>query len=230
MSDESNKVFTEDELAGHDGQDGRRAYVAVEGLVYDVTDSRLWRNGSHVKAHSAGRDLSAEILLAPHSLDRAQRYPVIGRLDRGSLAPEASAPPVLATLVYNLHAHPASVHFPIGLCVAASLFQVLSIVLALPVLEQVAFYNLALGVAMSPVSIVSGIIDWRYRYGAGLTNLFAWKFALSAAFLVLGVTALALSGGPTGSSCLACKIPIVLMAPVAAGLGFLGGRITFPKI
>ena len=34
------------ELAEHDGHDGRRAYIAVNGTVYDVTDSPRWERGA----------------------------------------------------------------------------------------------------------------------------------------------------------------------------------------
>ena len=43
------KEFSEEELAGCDGRDGRVAYVAVEGRVYDVSNSSMWRDGSHMK-------------------------------------------------------------------------------------------------------------------------------------------------------------------------------------
>ena len=48
------------ELAEHDGRDGRRAYVAVNGTVYDLTDSPRWENGLHPPDHQAGQDLTEE--------------------------------------------------------------------------------------------------------------------------------------------------------------------------
>ncbi len=54
------KEFTIDELAGFDGKDGRAAYVAYEGVVYDVTESAMWGDGDHEGMHFAGADLTAE--------------------------------------------------------------------------------------------------------------------------------------------------------------------------
>ena len=35
------KTFTLAQLAQYDGQNGQPAYVAVDGVVYDVTNSRM---------------------------------------------------------------------------------------------------------------------------------------------------------------------------------------------
>ena len=39
--------MTKAELAGYDGRNGQRAYIAVNGTVYDVTASSRWENGLH---------------------------------------------------------------------------------------------------------------------------------------------------------------------------------------
>jgi predicted heme/steroid binding protein len=54
------KEFTLEELAEFDGKDGRPAYVAYEGGVYDVTESAMWGDGDHEGAHEAGRNLTEE--------------------------------------------------------------------------------------------------------------------------------------------------------------------------
>jgi len=74
------KVFTMDELAQFDGSSGRPAYVAYRGLVYDVTDSFLWKDGKHQGLHRAGRNLSADLAQAPHEADFLERFPVVGQL------------------------------------------------------------------------------------------------------------------------------------------------------
>ncbi len=73
--------MTRDELSQHDGQDGRRAYIAVNKIVYDVTESKLWKNGLHPPDHKAGQDLSDEILSAPHVKAVVTRFPVVGQLE-----------------------------------------------------------------------------------------------------------------------------------------------------
>ena len=52
------------ELAEYNGRDGRRAYIAVNGTVYDVTDSPRWENGLHPPDHQAGKDLTEELAKA----------------------------------------------------------------------------------------------------------------------------------------------------------------------
>lgn len=69
------------ELAGHDGQDGRRAYIAVSGTIYDVTDSPRWQKGLHPPDHRAGQDLTEELAKAPHVRTVVERFPVVGTLE-----------------------------------------------------------------------------------------------------------------------------------------------------
>jgi len=68
------------ELGGYDGRDGRRAYIAVNGTIYDVTDSPRWKNGLHPPDHQAGRDLTEELTKAPHVRAVVERFPVVGTL------------------------------------------------------------------------------------------------------------------------------------------------------
>jgi len=73
--------MTRDELSQHDGQEGRKAYVAVNKIVYDVSASPLWQNGLHPPDHKAGQDLTEEILSAPHVKAVVTRFPVVGQLE-----------------------------------------------------------------------------------------------------------------------------------------------------
>ncbi len=73
-------VCTLDNLSQYDGRDNRPAYVAYKGTIYDVTKSRLWKHGSHVMKHSAGRDLTSLLETAPHGEDKILTMPVVGRL------------------------------------------------------------------------------------------------------------------------------------------------------
>lgn len=74
--------MTRDELSQYDGQNGRRAYVAVNQTIYDVTDSPHWKEGLHPPDHKAGHDLSEEIQSAPHVRAVVERFPVVGQLEQ----------------------------------------------------------------------------------------------------------------------------------------------------
>jgi predicted heme/steroid binding protein len=76
--------MTRAELAGYDGRGGRRAYIAVNGTIYDVTDSPHWQGGLHPPDHQAGQDLTEELLKAPHVRAVVERYPVVGSLTQDS--------------------------------------------------------------------------------------------------------------------------------------------------
>jgi predicted heme/steroid binding protein len=72
--------FTLLELAEYDGLDGQPAYIAVNGIVYDVTNSNMWNNGTH-NGFTAGQDLTEEILTySPHGLSVLAGIPIIGEL------------------------------------------------------------------------------------------------------------------------------------------------------
>jgi len=53
------KVFTIEELANYDGSNGKSAYVAVNGIVYDVSLEKTWGGGTHFSLY-AGKDLTAQ--------------------------------------------------------------------------------------------------------------------------------------------------------------------------
>lgn len=75
--------LTMDQLKEFDGKNGRPAYVAVSGVIYDVTVSRLWRGGEHDPSHGeayAGRDLTAVLEKSPHGDKHVKHFPVVGRL------------------------------------------------------------------------------------------------------------------------------------------------------
>lgn len=78
------KVYTVDELARFNGQDGNPAYVAVDGVVYDLSGSSLWPQGQHTSCDlnaMAGKDLSEVIEQAPARMrDNLKRFPVVGQL------------------------------------------------------------------------------------------------------------------------------------------------------
>ncbi len=72
-------TYTRSQLALRNGQDYEEIWVAYQGIIYDVTHSRLWRNGKHYE-HWAGQDLTAELADAPHTEKVFERLEIVGRL------------------------------------------------------------------------------------------------------------------------------------------------------
>ena len=51
------QIFTLEELARYNGKAGNMAYIAVNGIVYDVTNNAAWAAATHFGL-AAGRDLT----------------------------------------------------------------------------------------------------------------------------------------------------------------------------
>lgn len=60
------KIISISELALFNGIDKEKIYVAYKNKIYDLTNSRLWKDGKHYE-HWAGQDLTEELKDAPHS-------------------------------------------------------------------------------------------------------------------------------------------------------------------
>jgi len=73
------KEITNRTLALRNGTDKPEIWVACNGLVFDVSESRLWKNGKHYE-HWAGQDLTNELKDAPHTAGVFDKMKVIGKL------------------------------------------------------------------------------------------------------------------------------------------------------
>lgn len=92
------RMFTVEELKKYNGRDGMPAYAAVDGIVYDFSRSRTWKNGQHMKLHSAGTDLSSELHnKAPKLLHKdgkiLEKIPKVGVFAGAIKENTAAAPP-----------------------------------------------------------------------------------------------------------------------------------------
>ena len=73
------KTFSLQQLALRNGQDKPEVWIAYKGVIYEVTNSKLWRNGKHYE-HWAGQDLTDELKDAPHTEWVFEKLVVVGRL------------------------------------------------------------------------------------------------------------------------------------------------------
>jgi predicted heme/steroid binding protein len=77
--DREEKEFTLEELQQYDGENGNAAYVAVEGVVYDVSELSAWRTGKHFGL-IAGQDLSEQFNSCHGIIDILTNSPKVGIL------------------------------------------------------------------------------------------------------------------------------------------------------
>lgn len=75
--------LTLDQLKQYDGKNGNPAYVAVDGIIYDVTNVKAWKNGEH-NGYSAGNDLTDIIKnKSPHGVKNLEGLTIVGKLVAG---------------------------------------------------------------------------------------------------------------------------------------------------
>ena len=73
------KEFTLEDLAQYNGRNGRPAYVAIEGIVYDISNSEAWGGGTHFGI-TAGKDLTSQFDSCHGIIDIITNAPKVGTL------------------------------------------------------------------------------------------------------------------------------------------------------
>jgi predicted heme/steroid binding protein len=77
-------MFTHTDLLSFNGTGQNPTYVAVEGNVYDLSQSPIWKEGRHMGQHFAGRDLTDDLTAAPHGREVLERFDRVGKLWKGA--------------------------------------------------------------------------------------------------------------------------------------------------
>lgn len=231
------KEFTDEELEQGTGTEGNPSLVAVDGKVYDVTGSKMWRNGVHVKTHKAGQDLSQAIQAAPHGMEVFEKFEPVGVLAEKEVEAEAeiAGPPAVLEKILDQHPHPISVHFPIALSIVGAFFMALYLAFRNDTHELFSVYCIGLAALAAPVSIATGLLSWRHNYNAVWTHIYRMKTYLSITLVTMQWTALSIRllvvDAPDLQSPIywVYAVLALAMAPTVMGLGYFGGKITFPS-
>lgn len=234
------KTFSPEEISRSDGKEGRPALVIVDGQVYDVSSSKRWAGGLHMRRHQAGSDLSADLKAAPHGTEMLERVALIGRLSGPVKERSAGIKGTIEDLLdkhpfFRRHPHPAMVHFPLGLLMVTPLLEVAAILTGSSATEWAAYLTLAIGTISILAAIVTGYLTWWLNYeatDAGIIRIkrrlacIAFAFALSASltrtFLVTDPLQI------TDWLVIAYVLNIFVVAGLVGYTGFLGGKLTFP--
>ncbi len=188
------KTFTPEELATFNGQDGRPTYIAHNGKVYDVTESRMWRGGRHMKRHNAGEDLTTDIQAAPHAADVLDRYPQVGVLEK-ERSQKRSTSGLVGLLLdanpfFRRHPHPMTVHFPIAFMLANPAFNFLYWLTGYRSFETTAYHCLWAGLLFLAVAVATGYVTWWYNYMSRMMKPIAIKLALTLVTVMISVACL----------------------------------------
>jgi predicted heme/steroid binding protein len=77
QTDSGERIITLSELTQHDGRNGVPAYIAIKGVVYDVTNVQLLKDGRH-HGITAGNDVSDQFVHNKAILNRLQ---IVGKLE-----------------------------------------------------------------------------------------------------------------------------------------------------
>jgi predicted heme/steroid binding protein/uncharacterized membrane protein len=184
------KEFDSAELALFNGENGKPIYIAHGGKVYDVSQSKLWRNGVHMKRHGAGQDLTTDIQAAPHETDVLERYPQVGILKKDVI--ERELPQVLNALLKKYpflrrHPHPMTVHFPIVFAFSATVFTLLYLTTGVPSFDTTALHCLGGGILFTVVGICTGLYTWWLNYMAKMLRPVKIKIPLSITMLIVEI-------------------------------------------
>lgn len=235
---ENPKTFTLEELAKYDGKDGRPAYVAANGKVYDLTGSKLWKAGRHMNRHDAGLELSGDLGQAPHGMDRLERYPQVGVVHETCAVErkdgkDQELPWLLRKNPFlRRHPHPMTVHFPIAFATGAAMFMLFHMLFGGALCEAAVHAMNIAGALFTPVAVLTGLATWKYNYAMSPMTPVKIKLYLSpvlmAQFLAGVVWWLADPGVMSGGGAGAFAWLQFSMLPVMGAIGWFGAGLTFP--
>jgi len=226
-------------LTENNGKDGKQAYVAYDGKVYDVTESKVWKKGLHMNRHQAGQDLTESIGAAPHSSEVLNRFKEVGTL---TTELEEVKPPLPSWLnnfldkypFFKRHPHPMVVHFPMAFFMAATIFMFWYYVIspARSLLDAI-FYMHILGTLSLPVTLLTGWLSWQVNYFGKTIGNITRKIIFSIVVFIFDIIVLISIAGnlellanPQGIQ-IVIPIMIFLYLPIVAYIGQQGGDLVY---
>jgi predicted heme/steroid binding protein/uncharacterized membrane protein len=238
VAEPESKEYDGKALGESDGSESKPAFVAVDGFVYDVSASKFWKGGLHMKRHHAGRDLSGDIAAAPHGKEVLEKVHRVGTLKKeatGERPMPAWLPGLLEKIPFlRRHPHPMVVHFPIVFMYSAAFFVILALVTGEKSFEVTAYYCLAGGILFMPPAMITGWFTWWLNYMGKPMGPVTIKKRLSWLLLVIAVAAflwrIRIPGVMDGAGAAHWIYIAMLLSlvPITSIIGYYGGELTFP--
>jgi len=232
------KEFDAEEVSLFDGKDGKPVYIVHQGKVYDVSNSRLWKGGTHMKRHPAGRDLTTDIAAAPHGTEVFDRYTQVGVI-RPDEASKSMIPEGLNRLferhpMLRRHPHPMTVHFPIVFMLSSTFFNILYLLTSNRSFETTALHCLACGILFIPIVTLTGLLSWWVNYLAKPLRPVNIKIVTSLVLFIVALIAYTwraavpdiLSSFNMWS--FLYFLLVLSFAPLVSIIGWYGAKLTFP--
>jgi predicted heme/steroid binding protein/uncharacterized membrane protein len=232
------KEIDSGEMSTNDGQAGKPVYIAHQGRVFDVSESKLWKGGLHMKRHHAGKDLTSAIQAAPHGTEVLERYPQVAVLKKREVT-EREIPEALSRLLSRFpmlrrHPHPMTIHFPIVFMFATTLFTVLYLLTGVRSFELTAVHCLGAGMLFTPLAMASGYYTWWLNYLAKPVRAVSIKkkvsvilFSTEIAAFLWRITVPEILNAFSLSS-LVYSLLILSLLPLVTIIGWFGAQLTFP--
>jgi predicted heme/steroid binding protein/uncharacterized membrane protein len=233
------KEFSREELAKFNGENGQPVYIAHGDKVYDVSESKLWKTGSHMRRHQAGTDLTEEIGGAPHSVEVFEKFPQVGILKPAKDPMDEHVPDLLLAVFRKIpmlrrHPHPMTVHFPIAFLMLFPILNILYLVTGKESFDVSSFHVLIAGLVFTPVALLTGPYNWWINYAGKWSKIIAIKMfgslILITLILVIFMWRILVPDimlQPTEARIIYIMLSLIL-PPIITVLGWFGAKMTFP--
>ncbi len=222
-----------EDVKQYNGKDGNPAYVVYEGYVYDVTDSKLWKNGSHMNRHPAGENLTEFMSMAKHGPEVLERFKKVCKLEEPE--PYQEQPIDKFRQLFNkIHPHPVLLHYPIGVIIFGAVMLMLFLLTGQKSFEETAYYSLAFGTITAYPVVLTGIISWWLNYEMMRTKIFKIKLYLSIVLLIFcSITTFIRCFYPdlifSNNNLMIYYLTYFSFVPCIMTIAYNGGKITWPN-
>jgi predicted heme/steroid binding protein/uncharacterized membrane protein len=222
-----------EDLKKYDGKEGRSAYIAYNGKVYDVTQSKYWKSGTHMLRHKAGEDLTEFLKLAPHGEEVFEKFKEVGVFEE-EVVEVSERLEFLRKLYRKYHPHPMLIHFPMGLMYFSAFMYILHFFLKNHNFDLSALYSLIGAFITTIPAAAAGLLSWIINYNKVWNNTFRNKIIFTIIFLLTSFSTIIIRivlgdimayGSPLTYLYL---LLYIVNLPILSFVAYNGGKITWP--